>query len=155
MKIAIKYTTWERLTQAKQDQLQNCKTIPHFYLSIEGWRYDSTIKTYLYTTEIGLDCETVIMTYKFEKRYSQYNKLYKTLNQEISGLKSGFPPKVLMINHDIEKVRNRQRGLQNYFSQFSAVDDILKHEDFNKFFSFDCLKDLWLDTVTKRSIADK
>ena len=143
----------EHLTRAKKEQLDNCLTIPHFYISIDGWRYDKEKKKIMYTLEIGVDLDYEVLIFTTEKRYSEFYKLHNALLQ-FSLLRnenlSEFPPKKMFSQFDVEFIRERQIKLHNYVSSLSSINWIVQNQDFSNFFNYKDIKAKWVQKLLEQ-----
>ena len=143
----------ENLTRAKQEQLDACLTIPHFYISIDGWRYDKEKKKTMYTVEVGLDLDYEVLIFTTEKRYSEFHKLHTSLfqfSQQRNGNLLAFPPKKMFSQFDVNFVRDRQIKLNNYVSHLSSINWVIQNQDFSNFIHYNEIKAKWVQKLLEQ-----
>ena len=141
----------------KENQLNRSKSIPQFYISVEGWRIDSEIHTAKYTIEIGLKTENGVMIFLIEKRFSDLRFLHQSLikNEEIKEFLPLFPPKKLFGSNDISFIRNRLLDLKTYFHRLSSITNITKSIDFIECFSFVDIYQKWQEEILQEINSSK
>ncbi|OHT05216.1 PX domain containing protein [Tritrichomonas foetus] len=138
-------TSLELLSDSKRDQLMMCPSIPHFYVSIEGWSFNLHINAAIYTIEIGLELEDQVILFYIERRYSSLYKFHRDLINDMPDIQclKLFPPKKVFGNRDVNFIRQRLYHLQKYFSKISSLRNISKKEAFRQYFNFEKLKSIW------------
>ena len=122
------------LSRTKLEQMSRSKTIPAFYLSVEGWRLDLKLGTVYYTVEIGIELEQEVVLTEKEYRYSDLLKFHKLLESHLNNVPS-FPPKKIFGSKDQSFIRKRQTDLQKYFSKISEIENITRFPPFISFFN--------------------
>lgn len=132
----------QSLPSSKVKRLRTCPTLPNFYVSIEGWRFDKTLRTALYIIELGVLYDDGVMIYRSEHRYSELYKLHKALSKS-NDIYSAFPPKKLFGSKDVEFSSERYQQLWSYFDKVSEIRHIDQVPEFNSCFKFSELKHKW------------
>jgi len=130
------------LSRTKLDQIGRCKTIPPFYISVEGWRFDTNQQAIFYTIEIGIELEQEVLVREKEYRYSELAKFHKQLVSHFPVVPD-FPPKKFFGSTDQAFVRKRQTDLQKYCSQLSDIENLTRFPPFVSFFQYQSLKSRW------------
>ena len=133
------------LSSSKQAQLRECCGYPRFYIVVEGWAFANNGGSVSYTVEIGLELEGRVMVFSREARYSDLLRLHESLKHDkvLERQLQKFPQKKVLGNLDVQFIRERCQSLQRYVSKLSHVNDMTKNKEFEKFFQFSKLKNLW------------
>ena len=128
--------TLSNLVQLKKSQFhQSLNKVP-FYVSVESFDIDPSLKVCFYNLEIGFLHGNTVKFKNVTKRYSQLEYLDKILrkNPNYSANLSSFPPKKYFFNKDKDFLSKRKDDLQKYLSKLTLLTDILSNNDFVTFF---------------------
>lgn len=140
--MSLQQVSLQSLSSLKIRKLRHCPTLPQFYVSIEGWRFDKRLKTALYIFEVGVLYDEGVMIYRSEHRYSELYRLHKALSK-LNNVNNNFPPKKLFGSKDADFISERYQQLYNYFEGISEVKYIDQIPEFNNCFKFSELKQKW------------
>ena len=132
------------LSKKKVDMLKRCKSIPSFYISVTGWRWDSIINSAQYSIEVGFEIEENVLVMQTEKRFSELRKLYTEIlsffnHQQIPK----FPQRRIFMNSDPDVIRERQLALNDFVMKVSTINGINMFSPFIRFFSLEKLQEKW------------
>lgn len=124
------------LPRKKTEQLCRAAPCNPFYISLERYEYDSTIRAVVYEIEIGIQYKHDVITRKFYTRYSSLQKLDNDIRphyKQVSHLKD-FPPKRYFWNMDPDFLKQRAVDLQEYLASLTRISGILNSNAFLRFF---------------------
>ena len=123
------------LPKEKISILKKCP-VPRFYIYIERYTFDPTNKYIYYIIDIGIQRGQIIHSHKVYRRFSEIKKFDKLIRQTFDDtiyLKE-CPPIKIINNKKKNFLERRRQGLQEYFSSFILIPDILSNIIFQQFF---------------------
>lgn len=122
------------LNQRKRSQLHQSASIP-MYLTIEEYKYDENLGTFLYKIEYGIQINQTQVSQKIiYKRYSEILNFYNELSSiNKNTYMDNFPGKIWFFKNDKDKIKQRYEQMNTCLSQICHIKDITNNKIFKKF----------------------
>lgn len=124
------------LPHIKASQLNLAISIPPMYITVEGYRYDESLKATLYKIEIGIQKGSMVYQHVIERRFSAFQEFDNQIRPKFNESRYllPFPPKKLFGNTDPVFVEKRAKKLQDYLGNLVRVAGVCETSSFRQTF---------------------
>ena len=124
------------LPQKKLSLLLSSTSYPPMYISVEGFYFNNSIKTYEYLIEIGISNGSNVVINYFYKRFRALYKFASLVKKDVNSFEPGlkFPQKKLIGKNDPGFVTERSQDLQFYFESMIRIPGICNSTAFKSTF---------------------